>query len=99
MRFALENPSRYRMMFGLKARGEVRQEMHEAAHALHERIVRAVAECQEVGELPVGDPVELAALLYATSHGAIPWSSCTCSSPGCAATDPSALVSSVGEVG
>lgn len=71
VRFALENPSRYRMMFGLKARGETRQELHEAAHALHERFVGAVAECQEAGKLPVGDPVELSALLYATAHGAI----------------------------
>lgn len=71
VRFALENPSRYRMMFGLKARGETHREMHEASRALHERIVRAVAESQEVGQLPGADPVELAALLYATGHGAI----------------------------
>ena len=71
VRFALENPSRYRMMFGLKTQGEVHQEMHGAARALHERIVHSVARCQEAGELPAGDPVELAALLYATGHGAI----------------------------
>ncbi len=71
VRFALENPSRYRMMFGLKARGETHGEMHEASRALHERIVRTVTECQEADKLPPGDPIELAALLYATGHGAI----------------------------
>ena len=71
VRFALENPSRYRMMFGLKAQGQDHQEIHEASRALHERIVRVVAECQEADELPPGDPIELAALLYATGHGAI----------------------------
>jgi AcrR family transcriptional regulator len=41
VRFALENPSRYRLI------------------------------CQEAGELPGGDPVELAAILFATTHGAV----------------------------
>ncbi len=71
VRFALENPSRYRMMFALKGRDEARRELHEAPQAVYGRIVRAVAACQEAGQLPAGDPVELAALLYATGHGAI----------------------------
>lgn len=71
LRFALENPSRYRMMFGVKVQDDANQEMHDAARALHGRIVHAVARCQEAGELPDGDPIELAALLYATGHGAI----------------------------
>ena len=30
-----------------------------------------MAACQEAGELPGGDPVELAAVLFATTHGAV----------------------------
>lgn len=71
VRFALENPSRYRMMFGLGERGGVHREMHEASRALHRRIVGTVVEAQEAGQLPAGDPDEMAALLYATGHGAI----------------------------
>ncbi|HEV8044311.1 MAG TPA: TetR/AcrR family transcriptional regulator [Rubrobacter sp.] len=71
VRFALANPNRYRLMFGPEMRGIPLAEVHEAAHAVYERFVRAVADSQEAGRLPVGDPVELAALLYATSHGAV----------------------------
>ncbi len=71
VRFALANPHRYRLMFGARTQGSLHPEVHEAAHAIYERFVRAVTDCQEAGELPAGDPVELAALLYATSHGAV----------------------------
>ena len=66
---------------------------------MHEMYVGAVAECQEAGLLPAGNPIMLAALTYATAHGAvdlalsgqakeekgpgIPWSSCCCSSGTC----------------
>jgi AcrR family transcriptional regulator len=71
VRFALASPHRYRLMFGEKTQRSPHPEVHEAAHALYEGLVGAIAECQEAGELPAGDPVELAALLYATSHGAV----------------------------
>ncbi len=32
---------------------------------------RAVAGCQEAGDLPQGDPVRLAALMYVTAHGVV----------------------------
>jgi AcrR family transcriptional regulator len=70
VRFALENPPRYRLIGG-EMSGSPHREVHEAARAVHERYVRAVAACQEAGELPGGDPVELAAVLFATVHGAV----------------------------
>jgi hypothetical protein len=45
------------------------REVHEAARAVHARFVGAVAACQQAGELPAGDPVELAAILYGPFTG------------------------------
>ncbi|MGH3146651.1 MAG: WHG domain-containing protein, partial [Rubrobacter sp.] len=59
------------LMFGPEMRNIPLAEVHEAAGAVYERFVLAVAEGQKAGRLPEGDPVELAALLYATSHGAV----------------------------
>lgn len=70
-RFALKSPSRYGLMFGPELQNSTSEEFQSAAHAVHERFVGVVAECQEAGQLPAGDTVELAALLYATSHGAV----------------------------
>ena len=71
VRYALANPHRYRLMFGEKMQRSPHPEVHEAAHALYEGFVGAVADCQEVGELPARDPAGLAALIYATVHGAV----------------------------
>jgi AcrR family transcriptional regulator len=71
VRFALANPHRYRLMFGEKMQTSPHPEVHEAAHALYEGFVGAVADCQEAGELAGGDPMRLAALIYATVHGAV----------------------------
>jgi AcrR family transcriptional regulator len=45
-------------------------ELGRAAHAAQERLVDAVAAAQKDGELPAGDPVRLASLLRAVTHGA-----------------------------
>jgi AcrR family transcriptional regulator len=71
VRFALASPHRYRLMFGEKTQSSPHPEVHEAAHAVYAGFVGAIAACQEAGELPAGDPVRLAALMYATSHGAV----------------------------
>ena len=68
---ALGSPARYRLMFGPEVRGLPYPKVHEAARGLYGRLVGVVAECQEAGKLPGGDPVELAALVYATVHGAV----------------------------
>src|SRR5215217_7666400 len=70
VRFALENPSRYRLI-GQEMSTSPHREVHEAARGVNARFVGAVAACQEAGELPGGDPVELAAILFATTHGAV----------------------------
>lgn len=69
--FALESPPRCRLMFGPEVKGSPYPAVHEAARAVHGRFVRAVAECQEAGTLPGEDAVEIAALVYATAHGAV----------------------------
>ncbi len=68
---ALASPARYRLMFGSEVRRRPYPEVHEAARGLYGRLVGVVAECQETGKLRGGDPVGLAALLYATVHGAV----------------------------
>src|ERR671910_2585916 len=48
VRLALESPPRYRLIGGQMS-GSPHREVHEAARAVHERYVRAVAACQEAG--------------------------------------------------
>jgi len=69
--FALRNPNRYRLMLGPEMKESQLSELHEAARAVHEGFVGTVAECQKARQLPVGDTVALAALIGATSHGAV----------------------------
>jgi AcrR family transcriptional regulator len=69
--FALESPHRCRLMFGPEVKGSPYPVVHEAAGAVHGRFVGVVAECQEAGDLPEEDPIRLAALMYATAHGAV----------------------------
>ena len=69
--FALESPARARLMFGPEIKGSPYPPVHEAARAVHEMYVGAVEECQAAGLLPAGDPIMLAALTYATAHGAV----------------------------
>lgn len=71
VRFALRNPNRYRLMLGPEIKGSPHTGVHEAARAVHGGFVGAVAECQKAGQLPAGDTLELAALMAATSHGAV----------------------------
>ena len=71
VRFALANPHRCRLMFGPEVKGSPYPVVHEAAGAVHRMFVGAVAGCQEAGDLPQEDPVRLAALMYATAHGAV----------------------------
>jgi hypothetical protein len=58
-------------MFGPEVKASPYPVVHEAAGSVHARFVGVVAECQEAGELPGDDPVKLAALMYATAHGAV----------------------------
>lgn len=69
--FALASPHRCRLMFGPEVKGSPYPEAHGAAGAVHRQFVSIVADCQEAGDLPAGSPVEMAALIYATTYGAV----------------------------
>jgi AcrR family transcriptional regulator len=71
VRFALANPHRRRLMCGPEVKGSPYPVVHEAAGAVYQRFVAAVVGCQEAGDLPPEDPIRLAALMYATAHGAV----------------------------
>jgi AcrR family transcriptional regulator len=71
VRFGQAAPERYRLMFGPEMRASLHAAVHDEARALGERYVRVIAAGQEAGELAGSDPLEIAGLLYATSHGAV----------------------------
>lgn len=71
VQFSLASPHRYRLMFGPEVRASLHAEVHAEARALGERFVNAVAAGQAAGVLVGDEPLELARLLYATSHGAV----------------------------
>ena len=69
VRFALEGSHRYRLMFGEKMQRSPHPRFTRP-RTTSTRVLQAVADCQE----PVscgGDPPKLAALIYATVHGAV----------------------------
>jgi AcrR family transcriptional regulator len=66
--WALRHPVRFKLVFGRWSIDS--PELAEAAHAAHEALVSLVTDAQATGALPAGDPVRLAALLRALTHGA-----------------------------
>jgi AcrR family transcriptional regulator len=66
--WALEHPARFKLTFG--AWSIASQELDQAAHDAQELLTDMVVAAQEVGALPHGDPIRLAALLRALAHGA-----------------------------
>ena len=71
VRFAVGSPHRYRLMFGPEMRASLHPEVHEGARALGERYVLTIGEGQRGREITGDDPLEVASLLYAVSHGAV----------------------------
>jgi AcrR family transcriptional regulator len=71
VRYALDAPRRYRLMFGPETRGTLHPQVEEQAFQLGMQFVGAVAECQRAGRFTPGEPLPLASLLYATCHGAV----------------------------
>lgn len=68
VRFAFEDPHRYRLMFGADSEGRRAPVVAEKAKALGARFVAAF----EAAPLAVPlDPLGCATVLYATSHGAV----------------------------
>lgn len=71
VRFSLDAPRRYRLMFGPETRSVLHPQVEEQAYALGVQFVTAVAECQRAGRFTPGDPLPLASLLYAACHGSV----------------------------
>lgn len=69
VRFALNHPMRYRLMFGAELRKEEHPVLHDEARACFERVVTCVASCQQEGVLRAGEPRDLALVLWASMHG------------------------------
>lgn len=75
LRFALEHPSYYRIMF-MASRDdfgfdELPQRSRETLGRSFHLLVDRVRECQESGHLRPGDPVEVAVLIWSFSHGLV----------------------------
>jgi AcrR family transcriptional regulator len=66
--WALDQPARFKLVFGRWTIDS--EELAVAADAAQSLIVGVVAEAQESGVVPRGDPVRLASLLRALAHGA-----------------------------
>ncbi|MGI5146311.1 TetR/AcrR family transcriptional regulator [Plantactinospora sp. CA-294935] len=66
---ALRHPARFRLVFGPWTSDDA--QLGDAADTAHDALLGAVTASQRTGELPAGDPIALAELLRATSHGAI----------------------------
>ncbi len=68
--FAREHPQRYRLIYSPNMRERRDPDLETAAREAVEAFAAGVKEAVEAGELPPGDPRELAALLVSTAHGA-----------------------------
>jgi len=67
--WAVAHPQRFKLTYGPWSRED--EELTRAAHEAREIFVQAVANAQDVGDLPKGDPERIAALLRALAHGAV----------------------------
>ena len=70
VRFALEHPAQYRLMWGKEAIARQDEpELREAAGALLEQLVRVIERHQEDGEIAPGDPRSQAYVAWSAVHG------------------------------
>ena len=70
--FGLSNPTRYRLMFeGTVPDFVPSEESIATASASFDLLVERVARCVDAGTLAPGDPAEIAASLWAASHGLV----------------------------
>jgi AcrR family transcriptional regulator len=67
--WAMRHPARFKLVFGSWSVDSA--ELGAAATAAHSALVTAVAAAQASKDLPDGDPERLAALIQATTHGAV----------------------------
>lgn len=70
VRFALENPAHYRLMYGREALArEELPELREAANTLFDGLARAFEACQAAGEIKQQDPRHQAYMAWGAVHG------------------------------
>ena len=70
VRFALEHPAHYRLMYGKEALARQDQpELREAAGALLENLVQVIRAHQQQGEIEQGDPRAQAYVAWSAVHG------------------------------
>ena len=70
VRFALENPSYYRVMFGgFLARPDPDPELSQEASGAFQALVDALVEQQQTGLVRKDDPLQLARLIWSLVHG------------------------------
>ena len=75
LRFALENPSYYRIMFMTSREDFGFDQLPEASRQILARsfqlLVDRVRECQDAGTLRAGEPEEIAVLIWSFVHGLV----------------------------
>jgi AcrR family transcriptional regulator len=70
VRFALENPAHYRLMYGREALARLEHpELREAANALFEHLVEVIEAHQQSGEIKPQDPRAQAYVAWSAVHG------------------------------
>jgi len=69
VRFAVDSPSRYRLMFGPVVRGRSHGELRAAAQAAWSVLNGAVVSCQRSGRMRTGEPAALSFVLWSLLHG------------------------------
>jgi AcrR family transcriptional regulator len=70
MKFARSHPSHYQTMFsGVLTSHEGDPDLHRHAQAAFDALLDAIRRGQEAGRIRAGDPIELAEITWALSHG------------------------------
>jgi AcrR family transcriptional regulator len=70
IRFAVEHPAHYRVMFGWEGREKAKPEaLIQAGRRAFEVLLTSVASLQQGGILPPGDPLPFALDIWAAEHG------------------------------
>ena len=68
--FALENPSRYRIMFGpVMIHNRIEPEFNQAVQQAFDPLLRAIVQGQQKKEIRDGDVLELASMCWSMVHG------------------------------
>jgi len=77
IRFAVQHPAHYRVMFVGAVEIPKHAALHEAAHRTFEALMDVVVEGQKAGVLRSGNPSELAVIVWSMMHGlAMLWTDC-----------------------